>query len=96
MNPQQLEFLKLSKEFYEQKEDQAKSTLEMYLKYCPDALNHLFDTSIMKPCLGQVSLRVIFWLKLFQYEMFFKKNSCLFLGSRNSLLRFFPFHASNK
>ena len=71
MNPQQLEFLKLSKEFYEQKEDQAKSTLEMYLKYCPDALNHLFDTSIMKPCLGQVSLRVIFWLKLFQYEMFF-------------------------
>ena len=55
MNHQQLEFLKLSKEFYEQKEDQAKSTLEMYLKYCPDALNHLFDLSIMKPCLAQVS-----------------------------------------
>ena len=80
MNPQQLEFLKLSKEFYEQKDDQAKSTLEMYLKYCPDALNHLFDTSIMKPCLGQVSLRVIFWLKLFVsiLNVFLKKIPVFF------------------
>ena len=76
MNHQQLEFLKLSKEFYEQKEDQAKSTLEMYLKYCPDALNHLFDLSIMKPCLAQVSLRIIFLAKI--------------VSILNVFLRYFP------
>jgi hypothetical protein len=26
----------------------------MFLKYCPDSLNHLFDRCLIKPCMGQV------------------------------------------
>ena len=26
----------------------------MFLKYCPDSLNHLFDRCMIKPCMGQV------------------------------------------
>ncbi len=27
---------------------------QMFLKYCPDSLNHLFDRCVIKPCMGQV------------------------------------------
>ena len=51
MNQQQLDFLKMAKEFHEE-----ESTLQIYLKYCPDSLIHLFDLSVMKPCAEQVQI----------------------------------------
>ena len=55
MNQQQLQFAKMSKEFYEKEEDEDDdTTFEMFLKYCPDALSHLFDKCIMKPVEEQV------------------------------------------
>jgi hypothetical protein len=56
MNKQQLDFLMMSEEFFEdEKCTKGESTLQMFLKYCPDALTHLFDLCIVKPCSEQVS-----------------------------------------
>ncbi len=54
MNQQQMEFLHMSAEFYENSNNGCCSTLQMFLKYCPDSLKHLFDLCVVKPCAAQV------------------------------------------
>ena len=63
MNQQQLDFLKMAKEFYED-----ESTLQIYLKYCPDSLIHLFDLSVMKPCAEQVQISSKLMLHMLFYS----------------------------
>ena len=66
MNQQQLQFAKMSKEFYEKEEDEDDdTTFEMFLKYCPDALSHLFDKCIMKPVEEQVICGICIYIIMY-------------------------------
>lgn len=55
----------MSKEFYNCKPVNGETTVQMFLKYCPDALNHLFDLCIVKPCTEQVQGTTYFDFFLF-------------------------------
>lgn len=39
----------MSKEFYNCEAVNGETTMQMFLKYCPDSLVHLFDLCIVKP-----------------------------------------------